>query len=51
MKEQGEGGEREIDMCLADERENPRVREHLDMSAFGLVTGEVLCALKHVVQG
>jgi len=29
-------------LCIADERENPReVREHLDMSTFGLVTGGV----------
>jgi hypothetical protein len=39
----GGGGEGEINLCVDDERENPRgVRDHLDMSAFGLVTGEVL---------
>lgn len=38
--------------AFTDERENLRgVREHLDMSAFGFVTGGVLCGLNRVVQG
>lgn len=43
VREQGEGKERDIDLSIADERETPHgVRDHLDVPAFGFVTGGVL---------
>jgi hypothetical protein len=51
VREQGEGGERDINLCMADERENPRgVREHLDRPTFGLVTGGVPYDLERVAR-
>jgi hypothetical protein len=52
VREQGEGREKEINLCITDERETPRrVREHLDMSTFGLVTGGGAVWLKRAVRG